>query len=169
MIFRVMFTCGVHMWFTVYDVRMWFESTHDVHMWSPHVVYRVWCSHVIWVRVWCSHVESTCGLPHVMFACDFRTQHVIFRMWSPHVESTCGFLTRFFQFYLFNTWVHMWFPHVITCKLHMWSPCVMFHMWFECPHVESTCDFRMWSPHVDTPQLHIRFSLVMTSSSFNQH
>ena len=89
-IYRMWFTvCGVHMWFSLKsytDIKsytenhMWF-SVYDFRMWSPYVefvcgVHMWFSSMIIYGRIW-SHTETTCG--------------VDFRMWSPHVGiSVCG-------------------------------------------------------------------------------
>ena len=94
-IYRMWFTvCGVHMWFSLKsytDIKsytenhMWF-SVYDFRMWSPYVEFvcgvHMWFSSMIiygpymitygnHMWSWLPYVESTCG---------------IIRMWSPHVD-----------------------------------------------------------------------------------
>ena len=132
----MMFTCGVHMWFTVYDVRMW----HVFRMWSPHV-------------------ESTCDLPYMMLVCVMFSVCGV-HMWSPHMISVCEV-----HMWFVNTDMifRMWSPHVVlldyffmfilcvmfsVCGVHMWSS----HMITTCdvPHVMlvSTCGVHIWFPYV---------------------
>ena len=97
-----MFTCVVHMWFTVCDVAMWF-SVCDVHMWKYYV--HMWCSHVMF-RVKC--IISYDFIVIITIYVHMCCAHVIFRMWCSHVIFC------------------MWCSHVNTWCSHVMFTCVYF-------------------------------------------